>query len=372
MAGREIITQARRRQTGKADKCDDELNFDATNPTTQVLTPKMEALVRATSGAAALVKINVDDHPAISDQLRIQSLPTVMLMVQGRFVDTFKGVLPDDQLAAFVNKAVATAAASSKGVAGGDAGGPSGSGGPGETAGAAPPSPPVQQDPAVLVEGAFAALDSGAPGAKEAAARAFSHVLAADNTAAAAVGPALKAKAYAGVARCALLASPPDVEGAREMIAAARKTVDNNFTEPDEIGAAAARIELVSGAMEAGVLTFNNGEGDGGNGNNNKIGGDGGQDDGGGQAIVETLRGEVEAAAASGDKDAADDARKKLALRLVFAGDAEGAVDVALEMVKKGNRERGRELCVQIFDALGAAHPLAHAGRRRLSNLWFI
>ena len=60
----------------------------------KVLTPKIEALVRGTNGAAALVKINVDDHPNISDQLRIQSLPTVMLMVQGRFVDTFKGVLP--------------------------------------------------------------------------------------------------------------------------------------------------------------------------------------------------------------------------------------------------------------------------------------
>jgi hypothetical protein len=51
-------------------------------------------------------------------------------------------------------------------------------------------------------------------------------------------GPALKARAYAGVARCALLASPPDVEGAREMVRMARKIVDMNFTEPEEIGAA--------------------------------------------------------------------------------------------------------------------------------------
>jgi thioredoxin-like negative regulator of GroEL len=33
---------------------------------------------------------------------------------------------------------------------------------------------------------------------------------------------------------------------------------------------------------------------------------------------------------------------------------------------------RGRALCVQLFDALGANDPLAHASRRRLSNIWFI
>jgi hypothetical protein len=41
------------------------------------------------------------------------------------------------------------------------------------------------------------------------AARAFTYVLAADSGA----GPALRARAYAGVARCALLAAPPDVHG---------------------------------------------------------------------------------------------------------------------------------------------------------------
>lgn len=148
--------------------------------------------MRRTDGAVTLVKINVDTQPAISDQLRIQSLPTVMLMLQGRFVDTFKGVLPDAQLADFVEKGAAAAAAQRRG---GER-----EGGAGEVGGEAGvrarvgvPSPP--QDPAVLVRGAFAALDAIASGrapleAKEDAARAFSHVLAADTAA----GPALKAR----------------------------------------------------------------------------------------------------------------------------------------------------------------------------------
>uniref|UniRef100_A0A7S0T2B7 Uncharacterized protein n=1 Tax=Mantoniella antarctica TaxID=81844 RepID=A0A7S0T2B7_9CHLO len=277
-----------------------------------------------------------------------------MAMVQGRFVDTFKGVIPDDQLAAFVDKAVAAAAGSGAGVPGASPGASlgverAGSDGPETTAA------PVQ-DPVVLVAGAFAALDGGLPSAKEDAARAFSHVLAAGTAA----GPATRARAYAGVARCALLASPPDLEGAREMVMMARKIVDNNFTEPEEIGAAAARTELMASAIEAGVLSFASDA----SGEKN--------DADGFETEIEALRAEVVAAAAVSDKDAADDARHKLTLRLVFAGDASGAIKVALEMVSKGSRERGRKLCVQIFDALGANDPLTVAGRRRLSNAWFI
>lgn len=83
-----------------------------------------------------------------------------------------EGVLPDAELQAFVDKAVAQAAAH---PAAPKVGAGAGVMGDGAAAAAAPP-----QDPAVLVAGAFAALDGGLPTAKEDAARAFSHVLAAD------------------------------------------------------------------------------------------------------------------------------------------------------------------------------------------------
>ena len=56
-----------------------------------------------------LVKVDVDALPGVSDQLRIKSLPTVMLFSRGRFLDQFEGVLPDDALAAYVAKAKALA-----------------------------------------------------------------------------------------------------------------------------------------------------------------------------------------------------------------------------------------------------------------------
>ena len=68
------------------------------------LTPKLEQLATRSGGRCVLVKVDVDTHTGISDQLRIQTLPTVMTMIDGRFVDTFQGVLPDDQLEAFVDR----------------------------------------------------------------------------------------------------------------------------------------------------------------------------------------------------------------------------------------------------------------------------
>ena len=67
------------------------------------LTPKLEQLATRSGGRCVLVKVDVDTHTGISDQLRIQTLPTVMTMIDGRFVDTFQGVLLDDQLEAFVD-----------------------------------------------------------------------------------------------------------------------------------------------------------------------------------------------------------------------------------------------------------------------------
>ena len=52
------------------------------------LTPKLEKLATESNGKCVLVKVDVDAHSGISDQLRIQSLPTVHAMVDGKFIDT--------------------------------------------------------------------------------------------------------------------------------------------------------------------------------------------------------------------------------------------------------------------------------------------
>ncbi len=68
------------------------------------LGPVLEKIVRNARGALGLVKINVDENPGISGQLRIQSIPAVFAFKDGQPVDGFMGALPESQIKAFIEK----------------------------------------------------------------------------------------------------------------------------------------------------------------------------------------------------------------------------------------------------------------------------
>lgn len=70
------------------------------------LTPVLEKAVRATKGAVALVKMNIDDHPEIPGQMGVQSIPAVFAFKEGRPVDGFMGALPELQINAFIARLV--------------------------------------------------------------------------------------------------------------------------------------------------------------------------------------------------------------------------------------------------------------------------
>ncbi len=71
------------------------------------LTPILEKVVRAANGKVKLVKMNIDEHPAIPGQMGIQSIPAVIAFVNGQPADGFMGALPESQVTAFVNKLTA-------------------------------------------------------------------------------------------------------------------------------------------------------------------------------------------------------------------------------------------------------------------------
>ena len=75
----------------------------------KTLGPLLEKAVTAAGGKVRMVKINVDENQAISEQLRIQSIPTVYGFWQGRPVDSFQGALPESEIKAFVQRLVAMA-----------------------------------------------------------------------------------------------------------------------------------------------------------------------------------------------------------------------------------------------------------------------
>ena len=68
------------------------------------LTPILEKAVRAAKGKVKLVKMNIDQHPAIPGQMGIQSIPAVIAFVGGQPADGFMGAIPESQVNAFIEK----------------------------------------------------------------------------------------------------------------------------------------------------------------------------------------------------------------------------------------------------------------------------
>ena len=74
------------------------------------LTPALEKVVKAAKGKVKLAKMNIDEHPAIfqqlSQQMGIQSIPAVVAFANGQPIDGFLGALPDKQVTEFVERLI--------------------------------------------------------------------------------------------------------------------------------------------------------------------------------------------------------------------------------------------------------------------------
>ena len=61
----------------------------------QTLGPMLERLAEEYAGRFVLAKVNTDVEQQIAGELGIQSLPTVVLVMDGKQVDGFRGALPE-------------------------------------------------------------------------------------------------------------------------------------------------------------------------------------------------------------------------------------------------------------------------------------
>jgi putative thioredoxin len=119
------------------------------------LSPVLEKLAAQDGGAWVLAKVDVDANQALSTQLQIQSIPTVLLALGGRLIQGFTGALPERDVRSFLDQVLAAAK---------QAGLP----GPGAAPDAEPAGPPV--DPEIVAaedaleqgdwDGALAAYDA--------------------------------------------------------------------------------------------------------------------------------------------------------------------------------------------------------------------
>jgi putative thioredoxin len=76
----------------------------------RTLGPIIEKVIDDTDGKVALVKVNVDENPAISQAFRVQSIPAVYALRDGQVVDGFVGAYPEQEVTRFVEGLLPTEA----------------------------------------------------------------------------------------------------------------------------------------------------------------------------------------------------------------------------------------------------------------------
>ena len=299
----------------------------------KTLAPALERVVRERFPKCELVKANAD-APALApvmEHLRISSLPTVMGMSRGRFVDQFRGSVPEEEVARFVDALIADL------ESGRDAGGETEAA---ETEATRRANGGV--DAETVTREATERVFAGTIGALEMdddARDRLAASLAAVLNAKEGPGPEVKARAFAASAVLALRGRPADADGAKELIAAGKKLV-NGFAEPHLLRVAEARLALVREIDAAGGVDAN-------------------------------------AAREAHEAAPKDFARlRDFALATYASGDAMHACEIALRSVKPGFgtqevREEGKKLVVALVSAFAEAD-VAEAMRKRLSNLWFL
>jgi len=170
------------------------------------LTPVLEKAVRNAKGKVKLVKMNIDQHPAIPGQMGIQSIPAVIAFVNGQPADGFMGAIPESQVNAFIEKLT-------KGVT-------------------APGEPNIAE----ILQEAEGVLAEGDPAA---AAQIYAEVLSLDAT---------NVAAMAGLAKCYVTTGA--IEQAKQTLAMVPETKRNDAA----VKAVQAAIDLAEQAQSVGPI----------------------------------------------------------------------------------------------------------------------
>lgn len=70
------------------------------------IAPIVEQLAQEFAGRVKFAKVNIDDEPQIAGQLRIQSIPTLMIFFQGQVADMIVGAVGKEQLRSRLQRVV--------------------------------------------------------------------------------------------------------------------------------------------------------------------------------------------------------------------------------------------------------------------------
>ena len=68
------------------------------------LTPLLEESIRSLAGKIKLIKINIDENQSLAQQLKIQSVPTVLAFFDGKPINGFTGLKNNNELSSFLKE----------------------------------------------------------------------------------------------------------------------------------------------------------------------------------------------------------------------------------------------------------------------------
>ena len=72
----------------------------------RMIAPGVERAAAELAGDLKVVKVNVDDAPAVSARFSVQGIPTLLVLRDGQPIARQVGALPPDQLLAWVRSAI--------------------------------------------------------------------------------------------------------------------------------------------------------------------------------------------------------------------------------------------------------------------------
>lgn len=72
----------------------------------RTIAPALEQLAQQRPGSLRVVKVNVEEHPAVSAKLGVQGIPTMVLYRDGKEVSRQVGALPADRISQWVDSSL--------------------------------------------------------------------------------------------------------------------------------------------------------------------------------------------------------------------------------------------------------------------------
>jgi thioredoxin 2 len=73
----------------------------------RMIAPVVEELAAEMAGSVRVAKLNVDENPATAARFGVQSIPTLLVLENGREIDRIVGVLPKSEIARRLGRVIA-------------------------------------------------------------------------------------------------------------------------------------------------------------------------------------------------------------------------------------------------------------------------